>query len=677
MNPAASRSSGSPDKAAVALRGASLAFQKQQAPAKPSPPSSNAAMTATAAATMTASMTASTTTTAGGGGSSSSTNGVALTAATASASAAAASEAESPAHQLGRPHQLGNSSPSMAMTMGAMADTQSPSFIAATLAAGRNVSPTPHAGRPRSLPRPHPRPHPNAQPPHQPPPQAQAHHVPVDSESIAPTGSLVSLFERGSHEQPALGRGPAAQRPPVRRYKSTPLRERPETQVAPEHAVQGLPPPLPATRQKAPQAQHATKASETETEPKPKPKLKPNVKPKPTLGTAPPQAAPDPRASSPQPEQPSSKPRKRSSGAVQPLEASVIRSTPELHSPKPVRLARPTLSPTVAPSPRADRGELPSTMLPERDPQKRVAPPTHPKSKGQPPTPPKARNQKLVVGRSSTTSRSQRRASTDAQVGPSAPVVIPSSPGGRSRALAYVFAERGRSAPGSASSSPVRDAFYRQHAAAAPEGPLHLDSLADAIMAGSLASLRLTPHSTGNTLPPSGLSKHHRSSPRLLPTLRQPQAKEEEAERQPKGHRSKLQRGKHAHHEGSRRRWRDELTERERKRYEAVWASNRGWLLEQRGDETDCVANVVVREIWRRSRLPEDELAEVWDLVASGEADGRRGRLSRQEFVVGMWLIDQRLRGRKLPRRVSDSVWGSANGVTVVRRPRPKGRTGK
>lgn len=127
-------------------------------------------------------------------------------------------------------------------------------------------------------------------------------------------------------------------------------------------------------------------------------------------------------------------------------------------------------------------------------------------------------------------------------------------------------------------------------------------------------------------------------------------------------------------HEGSRKRWRDKITERERKRYEAVWASNRGVLLVPSGDYdygynderlTDCVANVVVREIWRRSRLPDDDLAATWELVDK-EA---RGYLSRDEFVVGMWLVDQQLRGRKLPLRVSDSIWDSAFGVKL-RNPR-------
>ncbi|KAL2258984.1 hypothetical protein VTK26DRAFT_7502 [Humicola hyalothermophila] len=132
---------------------------------------------------------------------------------------------------------------------------------------------------------------------------------------------------------------------------------------------------------------------------------------------------------------------------------------------------------------------------------------------------------------------------------------------------------------------------------------------------------------------------------------------------------------KHAYHEGSRRRWRDEITPRERKRYEAVWASNRGLFCaldpglagggRKAGVETETeteteqlVMDVVVRDIWSRSRLPPDELAEVWELV---DGSGVRA-LSREEFVVGMWLIDQRLRGRKIPARVGDSVWESAGG---------------
>lgn len=140
---------------------------------------------------------------------------------------------------------------------------------------------------------------------------------------------------------------------------------------------------------------------------------------------------------------------------------------------------------------------------------------------------------------------------------------------------------------------------------------------------------------------------------------------------------------KHSHHEGARGRWREEITARERKRYEGVWASNRGLLMltqtdlqsnhqssnysssngngsENNGEQ--LVVNVVVRDIWARSRLPFDELAEVWDLV---DKKGR-GVLDKTEFVVGMWLIDQRLRGMKIPQKVHESVWFSAKGVRVL-----------
>jgi hypothetical protein len=80
------------------------------------------------------------------------------------------------------------------------------------------------------------------------------------------------------------------------------------------------------------------------------------------------------------------------------------------------------------------------------------------------------------------------------------------------------------------------------------------------------------------------------------------------------------------------------------------------------------VLNLVVKEIWMRSRLPDHVLEEVWDLV-----DGRGvGRLCKEEFVVGMWLIDQRLKGRKLPFKVSDSVWMSVRGAGVKVKVRPR-----
>ena len=148
----------------------------------------------------------------------------------------------------------------------------------------------------------------------------------------------------------------------------------------------------------------------------------------------------------------------------------------------------------------------------------------------------------------------------------------------------------------------------------------------------------------------------------LRATMRKPKAEEEdegEARRKKKAHLMKKHPNKH--HEGARKRWRDEITERERKRYEAVWASNRG-LYTTPGMESS-VCNLVARDIFSRSRLHTDVLEEVYELV-----DRRQnGGLEREEFVVGLWLIDQRLKGRKLPMKVSDSVWKSVGVLSGIK----------
>ena len=109
------------------------------------------------------------------------------------------------------------------------------------------------------------------------------------------------------------------------------------------------------------------------------------------------------------------------------------------------------------------------------------------------------------------------------------------------------------------------------------------------------------------------------------------------------------------------------MTERERKRYEGVWAANKGlytyWPTTHETFGTTAgiphdsskILNLVVREVWERSCLPKVILEEVWDLVAQEEASS----LHRDEFVVGLWLIDQSLKGRKLPATVSPHVWNS------------------
>jgi Cytoskeletal-regulatory complex EF hand len=118
------------------------------------------------------------------------------------------------------------------------------------------------------------------------------------------------------------------------------------------------------------------------------------------------------------------------------------------------------------------------------------------------------------------------------------------------------------------------------------------------------------------------------------------------------------------------------VTEKERKRYEGVWASNKGFFIPPgRGNlrgpnraenwppPSECVLNLVVRDVWSRSRLPPAVLGQVWDLV-----DHRQiGLLTKEEFVVGMWLIDQQLKGHKLPVKVPESVWDSVRYVTGIK----------
>jgi hypothetical protein len=149
-------------------------------------------------------------------------------------------------------------------------------------------------------------------------------------------------------------------------------------------------------------------------------------------------------------------------------------------------------------------------------------------------------------------------------------------------------------------------------------------------------------------------------------------------------HRNPLHKHPHKHKEGDRKRWQREVSEKERKRYEGVWASNKGLLINTKGpgpnengswppDASDMVLNLVVREIWSRSRLPETTLEQVWDLVDHQNI----GLLVREEFVVGMWLIDQNLKGHKNPVRVRDSVWDSVRyvGIKLPLAERRKGHT--
>lgn len=108
----------------------------------------------------------------------------------------------------------------------------------------------------------------------------------------------------------------------------------------------------------------------------------------------------------------------------------------------------------------------------------------------------------------------------------------------------------------------------------------------------------------------------------------------------------------------------NKISENEQKRYEAVWAANKGLLIPGPNEPfsdmyppgaSEMVLNLVVRDIWSRSCLSNDILQQIWDLV-----DRQNVRLlTRDEFVVGMWLIDRKLEGKRLPVSVPDSVWNS------------------
>ncbi|POR33597.1 Increased rDNA silencing protein 4 [Tolypocladium paradoxum] len=669
MNAYSSSSPGPHDDsaAAVALRGASLAFQKKPAAASPSPPGRNRSNGARTAATT-------------AGTWARSPARAALAAQTTGGTSTGAPEIDSAGqphgygHQAGpvaaRLRQLGGGSqtqPPQLHAGAAKVDPKSPSFIAATLAASRSASPGPKM----------------------PLPSPALAHAPrrktslgalstlggsdagvavVDSGSIAPTGSLISMFERARGEADPVKRAsprpaPAeatenspeeAQRLAVRRLTAAPPRSHPSPPTSPPAVSRER--PRAATPKQPPTPPPAISIHTAPSLPRPRPRSET----KEPASTKTRQPSPPPVVRTPK--QPAAKPPAKPPRTQPPTGPSVVRSTPEVLSPKPVRVVKPSLVPAVT-SPR-----VLSWPSPSPDPQKRSSPEAK-----QPPTPPKPRGSQRPSGpyKSSLNIPQTTSRGTPASTSPSA--------SSRGRQTPPPLPRR-RQSVASAPSSPALGP--RRRLANASTSSLHLDSLADAMVAGSLASSRLTPHNTGASLPPPSLPKRQRS-PRLLQTLRQPATSpDEDSERHKtgKGHRHKLRSGKHAHHEGSRKRWREEMTLRERKRYEAVWASNRGWLLEQDGssrsvasglgtDTSECVANVVVRDIWRRSRLPEDELAEVWDLV---DRDAR-GMLTRQEFVAGMWLLDQRLRGRKLPQRVSDSVWGSANGV-VVKKPKAKRR---
>ena len=83
------------------------------------------------------------------------------------------------------------------------------------------------------------------------------------------------------------------------------------------------------------------------------------------------------------------------------------------------------------------------------------------------------------------------------------------------------------------------------------------------------------------------------------------------------------------------------------------------------------ILNIVVKDIWERSNLPKDLLKQIYDLV-----DLRKdGTLDRKSFIVGMWLVDQCLYGRKLPTSINQVIWDSVDKFALNVYQRRKERT--
>ncbi|KAK5779499.1 Tax4p PWA37_004376 [Arxiozyma heterogenica] len=77
--------------------------------------------------------------------------------------------------------------------------------------------------------------------------------------------------------------------------------------------------------------------------------------------------------------------------------------------------------------------------------------------------------------------------------------------------------------------------------------------------------------------------------------------------------------------------------------------------------EDGLILNLVVKAIWQRSNLPNETLFQIYNLVDTRQD----GTLDRRSFIVGMWLVDQCLYGRKLPEEVPPIVWNSVDSYTM------------
>ncbi|KAG2224226.1 hypothetical protein INT45_000255 [Circinella minor] len=70
------------------------------------------------------------------------------------------------------------------------------------------------------------------------------------------------------------------------------------------------------------------------------------------------------------------------------------------------------------------------------------------------------------------------------------------------------------------------------------------------------------------------------------------------------------------------------------------------------GQKTGFVQGTETVEFFKNSRLPENDLAHIWDLADTNQ----QGRLTREQFAVAMHLIHKRLQGDALPNTLPQSL---------------------
>ncbi|BFZ59510.1 Increased rDNA silencing protein [Saitoella coloradoensis] len=204
--------------------------------------------------------------------------------------------------------------------------------------------------------------------------------------------------------------------------------------------------------------------------------------------------------------------------------------------------------------------------------------------------------------------------------------------------------------------------------------------------AASLAFRRTSTTQTSRSPSPSRRKSMGTSTPRRVSiprTLRKP-SPDDHGQRTPGGN--------------WKQKSRSTVTEEERKRYEGIWAANKikvSSLLRHdpeaetprksmetfvsggtAGDDStwdeDTIDPLVLRELWNRSRLPSSDLAQIFTLIHSTSPFEHQhailsGYLSREEFLVGMWLIDGMLAGKKLPKEVAKEVWESVGWLSELK----------